>query len=151
MPGGLHQAAKTSSGATAVQIVHSFHKGSREIEHIGSARTEVDLELLKAIARQRLHVNQDAFDFGDGQPARGELPILSTQSAYLWEALERGYRTLRFDRVCGQGETPGATDHGRAAHRCARIPTPSAAAASPSTTATPSATATPTATATPSA
>lgn len=28
---------KTSSGATAVQIVWSWHKGSRSIEHLGSA------------------------------------------------------------------------------------------------------------------
>jgi len=46
---------KTSSGATAVQIVHSYHRGSREIEHIGSAHDEVELELLKAVAVQRLH------------------------------------------------------------------------------------------------
>jgi hypothetical protein len=39
---------ETSSGATAVQIVHS----SRDIEHFGSAHDEVELELLKAAARQ---------------------------------------------------------------------------------------------------
>ena len=27
---------KTSSGATAVQLVYSYHRGSRKIEHIGS-------------------------------------------------------------------------------------------------------------------
>ena len=95
---------KTSSGATAVQIVHSSRKGSRDIEHIGSAHTPAELELLKAVARQRLHANQDTLDLGDGQPARGELSILSTRSAYLWEALERGYRTLRFDRVSGHDD-----------------------------------------------
>jgi hypothetical protein len=41
---------KTASGATAVQIVYSSHRGSREIEHIGSAHDEVELELLKAAA-----------------------------------------------------------------------------------------------------
>ncbi|PZS29325.1 MAG: hypothetical protein DLM59_12945 [Pseudonocardiales bacterium] len=30
---------KTSSGATAVQIVHSTRRGSRKIEHLGSAHT----------------------------------------------------------------------------------------------------------------
>ena len=45
---------KTASGATAVQIVYSSHRGSREIEHIGSAHDDVELELLKAVARQRL-------------------------------------------------------------------------------------------------
>jgi phage gp29-like protein len=43
---------KTSSGATAVQIVHSSRRGSRDIEHFGSAHDEVELELLKAAARQ---------------------------------------------------------------------------------------------------
>ena len=41
---------KTSSGATAVQIVYSYHRGSRQIEHIGSAHDDVELELLKAVA-----------------------------------------------------------------------------------------------------
>ena len=45
---------KTASGATAVQIVYSSHRGSREIEHIGSAHDDAELELLKAAARQRL-------------------------------------------------------------------------------------------------
>ena len=54
---------KTSSGATAVQIVYSFHRGSRDIEHIGSAHDDAELELLKAVARQRLAAGQtsDAF------------------------------------------------------------------------------------------
>ena len=34
---------KTSSGATAVQIVRSWRKGSRSIEHLGSAHDEVEL------------------------------------------------------------------------------------------------------------
>jgi hypothetical protein len=33
---------KTASRATAVQIVHSNRRGSREIEHIGSAHTPED-------------------------------------------------------------------------------------------------------------
>jgi hypothetical protein len=37
-----------------VQIVYSSHRGSRDIEHIGSARDDVELELLKVVARQRL-------------------------------------------------------------------------------------------------
>jgi hypothetical protein len=37
---------KSTSGATVVQIVHSSRRGSREIEHIGSAHDEVELEAL---------------------------------------------------------------------------------------------------------
>jgi hypothetical protein len=46
---------KTASGATAVQIVHSNRRGPRKIEHIGSAHDEVELEALKAAARQDLY------------------------------------------------------------------------------------------------
>jgi hypothetical protein len=34
--------------ATAVPIVYSSRRGSRDIEHIGSAHDEADLEALKA-------------------------------------------------------------------------------------------------------
>jgi hypothetical protein len=43
---------KTKSGATAVQVVYSSRRGSRDIEHIGSAHDEAELEVLKAAARQ---------------------------------------------------------------------------------------------------
>jgi hypothetical protein len=49
---------KTTSGATAVQTVHSSHRGSRDIEHLGSAHDDVELELLKAAARQRLRLGR---------------------------------------------------------------------------------------------
>jgi hypothetical protein len=50
-PGPYVRTVKTASGATAVQIVYSSHRGSRDIEHIGSARGDAELELLKAVAR----------------------------------------------------------------------------------------------------
>jgi hypothetical protein len=50
---------KTASGATAVQIVYSNRRGSPEIEHIGSAHTSAEVGVLKIVARQRLHANQD--------------------------------------------------------------------------------------------
>jgi hypothetical protein len=49
---------KTSSGATAVQIVHKSRRGSRDIEHLGSAHDEVELGLLKTVARQWLAAGQ---------------------------------------------------------------------------------------------
>jgi len=55
---------KTSSGATAVQIVYSFRRSSREIEHLGSAHDNAGVELLKAAARQRLAGGQDELDLG---------------------------------------------------------------------------------------
>jgi hypothetical protein len=94
----------TASKATAVQIVHSSRKGSRDIEHIGSAHTAEDVEVLKAVARQRLHANQDTLDFGDGRPRGAALPILSTRSQHLWDALEVGYRVLGLDAACDHDE-----------------------------------------------
>ena len=45
---------RTKSGVTAVQIVYSSRRGSRDIEHIGSAHDEAALEMLNAAAGQRL-------------------------------------------------------------------------------------------------
>ena len=66
---------KTTSGGTAVQIVHSSRRGSRDIEHLGSAHDEVELELLKAAARQCLAAGQGELDLGleVTEPAGGAL------------------------------------------------------------------------------
>jgi hypothetical protein len=42
---------KTASGATAMQIVHSSRSGWRDIEHIGWAHDDVELDLLKTVVR----------------------------------------------------------------------------------------------------
>ena len=65
---------RTSSGATAVQIVYSFHRGSREIAHLGSAHSEAEVELLKAAARQRLAAGQGELDLGLQPAASGSGP-----------------------------------------------------------------------------
>ena len=87
---------KTSSGATAVQIVHSSHLGSRDIEHLGSAHDDVELELLKAAARQRLAAGQGELDLGLGAAAGGPLPITGSRMGCLLDALEHAYRVLGF-------------------------------------------------------
>jgi hypothetical protein len=102
---------KTTSGARAVQIVHSSHRGSRDIEHIGSAHDDVELELLKAVARQRLAAGQGELDLGlePTEPARrggsgGPLPITSTRMAVLLDALARAYRVLGLEDAAGGDE-----------------------------------------------
>jgi Transposase DDE domain len=92
---------KTSSGATAVQIVWSSRRGSRRIEHLGSAHDGAELEALKAAAAQRLAEGQQVLDLGladtgsDGAP----LEIVSSQTSHLWDGLCRAYGVLGFDRV----------------------------------------------------
>jgi hypothetical protein len=98
---------KTASGARAVQIVHSQRKGSRDIEHIGSAHTDADLELLKAVARQRLAAGQGELDLRlpDSPANQGTaLPITSSRMGHLLDALERGYGVLGFAAATDRDE-----------------------------------------------
>src|SRR5437762_2998679 len=98
---------KTASGARAVQIVHSSRRGSRDIEHIGSAHDDAELELLKAVARQRLVGGQDELDLGlqSAEPTgRGPLPITSSRMGQLWDALSHAYEVVGFERAAGGDE-----------------------------------------------
>jgi hypothetical protein len=89
---------KTSSGATAVQIVWSWRKGSRSIEHLGSAHDDVELAALRAAAAERLAAGQTELDLGiSGHLEPGTLPILSSQMTALWETLCVAYRALGFE------------------------------------------------------
>jgi hypothetical protein len=96
---------KTASGATAVQIVHSSHRGSRDIEHIGSAHDDAELELLKAAARQRLTAGQGELDLGlDAAAAGAALPIISSRMGCLLDALTRAYDVLGFETAASGDE-----------------------------------------------
>jgi Transposase DDE domain len=77
------------------------------MEHIGSAHDEVELELLKTVARQRLAAGQGTLDLGlEGQqaPAGGPLPITSSRMAHLVDALEHAYRSLGLQEAAGGDE-----------------------------------------------
>ena len=89
---------RTASGATAVQIVWSWRKGSRSIEHIGSAHDEVQLAALKTAAAVRLAAGQTELDLGlSGGVEPGTLPITSSRMSHLWDALCTAYRVLGFE------------------------------------------------------
>ncbi len=91
----------TASGARAVQIVHKRGREVVGIEHIGSAHDEAQLALLTEIARQRLHPDQDEFDFGPAASAVGAR-IVSTTSQVLWDVLVGAYTRLGFDAVADE-------------------------------------------------
>jgi hypothetical protein len=97
---------KTASGARAVQIVYSSRKGSRDIDHIGSAHDDVELELLKTVARQRLAAGQGELDLGlDAPPkAGGPLPITASRMGHLWDALSLAYEVLGFEAAADGDE-----------------------------------------------
>jgi Transposase DDE domain len=94
---------KTASGATAVQIVWSSRRGSRSIEHLGSAHDEAELAALKAAAAERLAANQAVLDLGVNPPPGSEpLPITSSQMTQLWGGLCAAYRILGFESATGR-------------------------------------------------
>jgi hypothetical protein len=98
-----------------VQIVHGSRRGSRTIEHIGSAHDELELEALKAAARQRLAAGQGELDLGlDGSlsaavvpstgPSARPLEIVSSRMGHLWDGLSSAYDVLGFGRAAGGDE-----------------------------------------------
>ena len=88
---------RTTSGATAVQVVWSSRRGSREIEHLGSAHDEAELEALKAAAQQRIAAGQLELGLGLVPTGGGPLPITSSRMSHLVETIERAYRVLGFE------------------------------------------------------
>lgn len=94
---------KTASGARAVQIVHSSRRGSRKIEHLGSAHDEEELAALKAAAAQRIVEGQAELDLGlslaEAAASGGPLEIASSRMGHLWDALSRAYDVLGFDQA----------------------------------------------------
>ena len=96
---------ETTSGAIAVQIVWSSQRGSRQIEHLGSAHDDAELEALKAAAEQRIVGGQLELDLGlDGPGPSGPLPIMSSRMSHLADALERAYQVLGFEDAAGKDE-----------------------------------------------
>src|SRR3984957_12550142 len=95
---------KTTSGATAVQVVWSSRRGSRKIEHLGSAHDEAGLEVLKAAAQQRIAAGQPELDLGLEPAGGGPLPITSSKMSQLVDSLELAYRVLGFGDAAGGDE-----------------------------------------------
>ncbi|MCK0114346.1 IS1634 family transposase, partial [Ornithinimicrobium sp. F0845] len=93
---------RTASGATAVQIVHKRGRSVLGMEHVGSARDEVEVALLMQAARERIHAGQGELPLGEerpgGRPVAGPV-VTATPSLVLWEALEQVYADLGFETV----------------------------------------------------
>ncbi|OHV66595.1 hypothetical protein BCD48_35945 [Pseudofrankia sp. BMG5.36] len=76
-----------------MQIVYSNRRGSRAMDHIGSAHDEAELAALRAVANQRLAAGQGELDLGlDTVGAAGApLPIVASRMGHLWDGLCRAY------------------------------------------------------------
>jgi hypothetical protein len=94
---------RTSSGAVAVQVVWKSSRGSREIEHLGSAHSDAEVELLKAVAAQRIAAGQDPLplDVAAAQEPLA-LEILSSRMGRLLDAIAAVYGQLGFDKATGR-------------------------------------------------
>jgi hypothetical protein len=93
-----------------VQTVRSSRRGSRDIEHIGSAHDDAELEVLKAVARRRLAAGQGELDM-DLEPVLGDtgaggdpLPITSSWMGHLWDALTHAYEVLGLYHAASRDE-----------------------------------------------
>ncbi|MCL2781442.1 MAG: IS1634 family transposase [Actinomycetia bacterium] len=104
-----------------MQIVWSTRRGSRQIEHLGSARDEAELAALRAVAVERIAAGQTTLDFTLGAGAtdgptegpragptegRRDEPaeIVGAKAARLWSALRHTYRALGLDAATDKDE-----------------------------------------------
>ena len=94
---------RTASGAIAVQVVWKSSRGSRDIEHLGSAHTDAEVELLKAVGAQRIAAGQDPLplDVAAAQEPAA-LEITSSRMGRLLDAIDAVYRQLGLDKACGK-------------------------------------------------
>ena len=93
---------ETKSGARAVQIVWRYRQGSREIEHLGSAHTDAEWELLMAAARQRLTQGQDVLPFDvPVMHSPMSLVVTGTRMGWLLDSISAGYQALGFHKAAG--------------------------------------------------
>jgi hypothetical protein len=94
---------RTSSGAVAVQVVWKSSGGSREIEHLGSAHSDAEVELLKAVAAQRIAAGQDPLPLEVAAALEPlALEILSSRMGRLLDAIAVVYGQLGFDKATGR-------------------------------------------------
>jgi len=88
---------KTGSGATAVQIA-TKHKGVVvKIEHIGSAHTEEELQILISLAQKKLHTKQ--MELFPEASSSLQIRIKRSYSGLHWKILRNEYRKLRFTKL----------------------------------------------------
>ena len=96
---------KTSSGATAVQIVEKRSGVRRIVEHLGSAHDDLELALLLQAARDKFAAGQDELDLGLAPAPVGGAPaarVVSSSSRVLWQVLADAYGHLGFDVLADQ-------------------------------------------------
>jgi hypothetical protein len=96
---------RNASGATGVQIVWSSRRGSRRLEHLGSAHDEGEVAALRRVGEERIAAGQQALDLGlDPAAGTGPLQVVAWRAGHLWGALARAYDTLGFTEATDADE-----------------------------------------------
>lgn len=93
---------KTKSGGIAVQIMYKQGRVVTGLTHIGTAHGEAELKVLLALAHEKMHENQIAFDFSTLFGNGGDSASLYLEKSYselLWNTLSRVYDYLGFSRI----------------------------------------------------
>ncbi|UVE94400.1 IS1634 family transposase [Dietzia sp. B32] len=97
---------KTSSGATAVQIVEKIRGQRKILEHIGSAHTEGELAALIAVARGKITAGQQPLELGLETEAQvrsgGDAVVRRHSSELLWQTLTSTFDALGFNAVADE-------------------------------------------------
>jgi hypothetical protein len=88
---------KTASGATAVQIAQKQNGKNIKLQHLGSAHTKEELNILVALAHKLLHEDQLAL-FPEAHPTL-RVGIKRSFSGLLWSTLRAQYHELGFGRL----------------------------------------------------
>ena len=99
----------TASGATAVQVVWSEHRGSKRLQQVGSAHTPEQLELLKVQARRLIDADQLALDFPvEPVAGRGSLddpvPVTAQRAGYLLDCIDACFHELGLAAATGHDQ-----------------------------------------------
>jgi len=89
---------KTSSGATAVQIVRKSEGRIVEIKHLGSAHTKEELEVLISLAKKRLQGGQQSL-FPDPKKSSFKIGLKHSFSYLLFQVLKEQYQSLGFSKL----------------------------------------------------
>lgn len=96
---------ETAPGATAAQVVYSEKRGAKKLEHVGSARDEEQLALLRAKAQQIIEGEHQPLDLeldlapvGTGSKM-APVPVTSERAGHLIDAITGALRALGFDEA----------------------------------------------------
>lgn len=89
---------KTSSGATAVQIVRKSSGRIVKVDHLGSAHTKEELEVLMSLANKRLQGGQQSL-FPDSVTSSFRIRLKQSFSRLLFQVLKNEYQNMGFSKL----------------------------------------------------